>query len=110
MSQATPVTIAPPQATDVPIDPDKLNEALEYIRPAIQADGGDLVLLGAEDGKVSLQMVGACGGCPLSMMTLKAGIERILKDRVPGVTEVIASADAPDGDDGDGVAMSLPTL
>lgn len=110
MSQATPVTIAPPQATDVPIDPDKLNEALEYIRPAIQADGGDLVLLGAEDGKVNLQMVGACGGCPLSMMTLKAGIERILKDRVPGVTEVIASADAPDADDGDGVAMSLPTL
>ena len=57
-------------------------------------------------------MVGACGGCPLSMMTLKAGIERILKDRVPGVTEVIASADAPGmgDDDDDGVAISLPTL
>jgi Fe-S cluster biogenesis protein NfuA len=73
------------------IDLDQLNEALEYIRPAIQMDGGDLVLTGVEGGKVDLQMVGACGGCPLSMMTLKAGIERILMDRVPGVTEVNAS-------------------
>ncbi len=54
-------------------------------------DGGDIVLTGVEGGKVDLQMVGACGGCPLSMMTLKAGIERILMDRVPGVTEVNAS-------------------
>jgi Fe-S cluster biogenesis protein NfuA len=112
MSEATPVSIAPPSVADGPIDPEKLNEALDYIRPAVQADGGDLVLLGAEDGKVSLQMVGACGGCPLSMMTLKAGIERILKDRVPGVREVIASADAPGvlEDDGEGVGISLPTL
>lgn len=112
MSEATPVSIASASVFDGPIDPDKLNEALDYIRPAVQADGGDLVLLGAEDGKVSLQMVGACGGCPLSMMTLKAGIERILKDRVPGVTEVIASADAPGlmDDDDAGVAISLPTL
>ena len=112
MSEATPVSIAPPAAADGPIDPEKLNEALDYIRPAVQADGGDLVLLGAEDGKVSLQMVGACGGCPLSMMTLKAGIERILKDRVPGVREVIASADAPglSEDDGEGVGISLPAL
>jgi Fe-S cluster biogenesis protein NfuA len=55
-------------------------------------DGGDIVLLGVEDGTVNLQMVGACGGCPMSMMTLKAGIERILKDRVPGVEEVVATA------------------
>lgn len=67
-----------------------LETTLEYIRPALQADGGDLVLLGAEDGKVSLQLVGACGGCPLSTMTLTAGIERILRDRVPGVTTVEA--------------------
>jgi Fe-S cluster biogenesis protein NfuA len=79
----------------------KLEETLEYIRPAVQADGGDLVLLGAEAGNVSLQMVGACGGCPLSMMTLKAGIERILMDRVPGVTQVTAVADVLDVDDGD---------
>lgn len=110
MTDPTPISIAPASSADEPIDPDKLNEALDYIRPAVQADGGDLVLLGAEDGKVSLQMVGACGGCPLSMMTLKAGIERILKDRVPGVREVIASADAPGGGDEVGVGMSVPTL
>lgn len=106
------MTIAPAAVADGPIDTEKLNEALEYIRPAVQADGGDLVLLGAEDGKVSLQMVGACGGCPLSMMTLKSGIERILKDRVPGVKEVIASADAPGALDevSDGIGISLPTL
>lgn len=112
MTEATPVTIAPASVAEGPIDLEKLNEALDYIRPAVQADGGDLVLLGAEDGQVSLQMVGACGGCPLSMMTLKAGIERILKDRVPGVREVIASADAPGvfDDDGAGIGISLPTL
>ncbi len=112
MTEATPVSIAPSSAADGPIDLDKLNEALDYIRPAVQADGGDLVLLGAEDGKVSLQMVGACGGCPLSMMTLKAGIERILKDRVPGVNEVIAAADAPGTieEATEGVGISLPTL
>lgn len=112
MTDATPVSIAPASASEGSIDPDKLDEALEYIRPAVQADGGDIVLLGAEDGKVSLQMVGACGGCPLSMMTLKAGIERILKDRVPGVKEVIASADAPGSFDEatEGIGISLPSL
>ena len=53
-------------------------------------DGGDLILLGVEEGVVRIQMVGACGGCPLSMMTLKAGIERILKAKVPGVVSVEA--------------------
>lgn len=72
------------------IDLSLLESTLEYIRPALQADGGDLVLLGADNGKVSLQLVGACGGCPLSTMTLTAGIERIVKDRVPGVTAVEA--------------------
>lgn len=72
------------------IDMDLLQSTLEYIRPALQADGGDLILLGTDGGKVSLQLVGACGGCPLSTMTLTAGIERILRDRVPGVTEVEA--------------------
>lgn len=73
-----------------PIDLVMLDETLEYIRPALQADGGDLVLLGAERGRVTLQLVGACGGCPMSTMTLTAGIERILRDRVPGVVEVVA--------------------
>jgi Fe-S cluster biogenesis protein NfuA len=78
--------------TDRPeVDLEKLQETLEYIRPAIQMDGGDLVLLGVEEGTVNLQMVGACGGCPMSMMTLKAGIERILTERVPGVVAVNAT-------------------
>lgn len=72
------------------IDLELLETTLEYIRPALQADGGDLILLGTNNGKVTLQLVGACGGCPLSTMTLTAGIERILIDRVPGVTEVEA--------------------
>lgn len=73
-----------------PIDAEVLEETLEYIRPALQADGGDLVLLGTNGGRVTLQLVGACGGCPLSTMTLTAGIERIIRDRVPGVEEVVA--------------------
>lgn len=72
------------------VDLEALTETIEYMRPAVQADGGDLILLGVEGGTVNLQMVGACGGCPLSTVTLVQGIERIIKDRVPGVTEVIA--------------------
>jgi len=72
------------------IDLSLLEETLEMIRPAIQADGGDIVLAGVDDGVVHLEMLGACGGCPLSTMTLKAGIERILLDRVPGVREVVS--------------------
>lgn len=87
----TPVAISRTSA-DGEIDRELLESTLDYIRPAIQMDGGDIVLLGVEDGTVNLQMVGACGGCPMSMMTLKAGIERILKDRVPGVQEVNAEA------------------
>ncbi|HSF84804.1 MAG TPA: NifU family protein [Acidimicrobiia bacterium] len=75
---------------DSDIDLAMLDETLEYVRPALQADGGDLVLLGTNGGKVTIQLVGACGGCPLSTMTLTAGIERILRDRVPGVEEVVA--------------------
>ncbi len=79
-----------PDGNGIDIDVTLLEETLEYIRPALQADGGDLVLLGAQNGRVSLQLVGACGGCPMSTMTLTAGIERILRDRVPGVDEVVA--------------------
>jgi len=87
-STATVVFDAP---GDSPIDHDLLGETLEYIRPALQADGGDMILLGTSGGQVHLQMVGACGGCPLSSMTLTAGIERILRDRVDGVEEIIAT-------------------
>jgi Fe-S cluster biogenesis protein NfuA len=75
----------------VEVDLEILQETLEYIRPAIQMDGGDLILLGVDNGTVNLQMVGACGGCPMSMMTLKSGIERILTERVPGVIAVNAT-------------------
>jgi Fe-S cluster biogenesis protein NfuA len=111
MTQTTPVSISSSTVPDGPIDEAKLQEALDYIRPAVQADGGDLVLLGTEGGTVNIQMVGACGGCPLSMMTLKAGIERILVDRVPGVGEVHATADAPSLGDADAVGtIQIPAL
>jgi Fe-S cluster biogenesis protein NfuA len=75
----------------ITVDQDRLRETLDVIRPALQADGGDIVLLGVDDdGVVSVQLVGACGTCPVSTVTMKAGVERILKDRVPGVTEVVA--------------------
>lgn len=91
-TEPVPVRIDSAVDADAEVDMELLESTLDYIRPAIQMDGGDIVLQGVEDGVVSLQMVGACGGCPLSMMTLKAGIERILKDRVPGVSAVDAGA------------------
>ena len=65
---------------------------IEVIRPALQADGGDIVLreVDEESGKVTVELVGACGTCPASTVTMRAGIERILRDRVEGVTEVVA--------------------
>jgi Fe-S cluster biogenesis protein NfuA len=73
------------------VDIDKVREVIEVIRPAIQADAGDIYLrdVDAEAGIVSVELVGACVSCPASTVTLKAGIERILKDRVEGVTEVV---------------------
>jgi Fe-S cluster biogenesis protein NfuA len=73
------------------IDVDALNEALDYLRPALQADGGDVILSGVNGGTVNLELVGACGGCPISETTVTAGIERILRDRVPGVVDVVAT-------------------
>jgi Fe-S cluster biogenesis protein NfuA len=65
-------------------------EAIDAIRPALQADGGDIELVGIDDGVVKVNLVGACGTCPVSTMTLKAGVERIIMDRVSGITEVVA--------------------
>lgn len=66
-------------------------EAIDAIRPALQADGGDIVFRSIDDaGVVHVELVGACGTCPISTMTLKAGVERIIKDRVPGVSAVEA--------------------
>lgn len=71
---------------------EKLETTIDAIRPAIQADGGDIFLRGfdADSGVVSVELTGACVSCPASTVTLKAGVERILKDRVPGVTSVEA--------------------
>ncbi len=67
-----------------------VQEAIEAIRPALQADGGDIRLVEIDDnGVVSVELVGACGTCPVSTMTLKAGVERIIMDRVEGITEVV---------------------
>ena len=70
---------------------EKIEQTIEAIRPAIQADGGDIFLRDVDEdtGVVSVELVGACVSCPASTVTLKAGIERILKDRVEGVTEVV---------------------
>lgn len=69
-----------------------LDAAVEAIRPAIQMDGGDMIVheLRAEEGVVDIELVGACVGCPMSSITLKQGVERILTDRVPGLVKVRA--------------------
>ena len=70
---------------------DKIAKVIEAIRPAVQADNGDIFLrsVNEETGVVEVELVGACVSCPASTVTLKAGAERILKDRVEGVTEVV---------------------
>jgi Fe-S cluster biogenesis protein NfuA len=66
-------------------------QAIDAIRPALQADGGDIVFRDVDDaGVVHVELVGACGTCPISTTTLRAGVERIIKDRVPGVSAVEA--------------------
>jgi len=69
---------------------DKVEEILDKIRPALVRDGGNVELVGVDDGTVKVKLVGACAGCPMSTMTLKNGIERILKQEVPEVKEVVA--------------------
>lgn len=69
---------------------EKVEEALAKIKPALQADGGDVELVDVEDGVVKVRLTGACAGCPISSMTLKQGIERILKQEIAEVKEVVA--------------------
>jgi len=69
---------------------EKVEEALNKIRPALQRDGGDVELIDVEGDIVKIRLTGACGGCPMSQMTLKMGIERILKKEVPEIKEVVA--------------------
>ena len=77
--------------SDKRIDRAAVEAALEVIRPSLRADGGDVTLVNITDeGKVEVKLTGACHGCPMSMLTLKAGIERFLRASVPGVVEVVA--------------------
>jgi Fe-S cluster biogenesis protein NfuA len=69
----------------------KVEKVLAKIRPSLQADGGDVELIEVNDeGEVKVRLTGACGGCPMATMTLKAGIERVLKQEVPEVKKVEA--------------------
>jgi Fe-S cluster biogenesis protein NfuA len=69
---------------------EKVEAALKKIRPALQADGGDVELVDVRDGVVKLRLRGACAGCPMATMTLQYGIERVLKEQVPEIKEVVA--------------------
>ena len=76
------------------VDKNDVAAVLELIRPSLMADGGDVTLVDVlEDGTVAVELTGACKACPLSQMTLANGIERILKERVPGVTRVVPAED-----------------
>lgn len=72
------------------LDRKKVQEVLDKVRPSLQADGGDCELVNVrEDNVIEVRLQGACGSCPMATLTLKAGIERVLKDEIPEVKEVI---------------------
>jgi Fe-S cluster biogenesis protein NfuA len=86
MSSASPVVSAPP-ASELR---ERIQDVINLIRPAVQADGGDIELVDVlHDGVVHIRFHGACNGCPSSTMTLHSGIERNLRERVPQVTKVL---------------------
>lgn len=79
-----------PEERGIPVK-EKIQAVLDEIRPSLKADGGDIELVDvSEDGIVKVKLTGSCGGCPFALMTLKGGIERILKQEVPQVKEVQA--------------------
>ena len=71
---------------------DKVEKSLDRIRPALEADGGNIELVDVdeENGVVKVKLVGACGSCPMSQMTLRMGVERVLREDIPEITEVQA--------------------
>ncbi|MCK4361767.1 MAG: NifU family protein [Dehalococcoidia bacterium] len=69
---------------------EKVETTLDEIRPSLRADGGDVELVDVTDGTVTLKLTGACSGCPMATMTLHQGIERVLKEQIPEIKEVIA--------------------
>jgi Fe-S cluster biogenesis protein NfuA len=71
---------------------EKVEKALEKVRPFLQADGGDIQLLDvSEDGIVTVRLTGACGGCPMSQATLKQGVERVIREEVPEIKQLVAA-------------------
>ena len=69
---------------------EQVNKVLDKVRPTLQADGGDVELVSVENGTVKVKLTGACSGCPFSQMTLKSGIERVLKQEIPEIKEVLS--------------------
>lgn len=69
---------------------EKVEAALAEIRPALVADGGDVQLVDVSEGVVTVRLTGACGGCPMATMTLRSGIERVIREHAPEVKEVVA--------------------
>lgn len=70
---------------------EEVQKAIDLVRPSLQADGGDVELVDvSEDGVVKVKLTGACHGCPMSQMTLKMGIEKVIKSKVPDVKEVVS--------------------
>jgi len=69
---------------------EKVETALKEIRPSLQADGGNVELVDVENGIVKVRLTGACGGCPMSQMTLKQGIERYIKEAIPEISSLEA--------------------
>ena len=70
---------------------EKVEQVITKIRPMLQRDGGDIELVDVTDGVVKVKLTGACGSCPMSMMTLKMGVENALKKEIPEVKEVISA-------------------
>lgn len=108
LAGADPSPESESQAVDDSALYDKVAQIIKVVRPAIQADQGDIFLRGVdvETGVVSVELVGACIDCPASSQTLKQGLERILKQRVDGVTEVRHVGEALAGFD-DGTRVTL---
>jgi Fe-S cluster biogenesis protein NfuA len=75
---------------EITIMQDKVEEVLNKIRPSLVRDGGNVELVSVEDGIVKVKLTGACAGCPMSTMTLKMGIEKILKQEISEIKEVVA--------------------
>ncbi len=70
---------------------ERVEEVLDKIRPSLIRDGGNVELVDVNDGTVKVKLTGACGGCPMATMTLKMGIERMLKEEIPEIKEVVAA-------------------